>query len=225
MGPDAEWGKGRVRELVGQCLSGSPDGFEAVRELIDYLLRLTVMAEHERVRLAGYPGNPNARAIGVRRQPLLLKDGRFLRLILTLSLDDTPDKDPPRRLRFIQRPISIKRIRMRPLIIRFDYIREPTDEHPASHVHVRGSIAEDCADCLPVGKTLDRLHIPTGRITVERSSGCCRTVPRSTTSRLKYATDLAASEDEFERIAHRHRSARSISASSSASRRISSFVS
>ena len=208
MEADPALGKGRVRDLARRYLAGTPDAFLAVRELLDYLLRITIMAEQETVRIT-VAANPNTRVIGVRRQPLLLRNGHYLRLTVTLSLDDTPDKEPKRRLRVYSSSYQYQADQDgERWIVRYDYERVPDSVHPCSHVHVRATLPPDCQESLPKGATLERIHIPTGRVSIEA-------VIRMLVEQFGIKTNcpsevwrpiLAESEEEFERIAHRHRS-------------------
>jgi hypothetical protein len=49
-------------------------------------------------------------------------------------------------------------------VFRYDYVRQPPDPHPAAHVHVRGSLAEQC---LRDKQALEDIHFPTQRVSLE----------------------------------------------------------
>ncbi len=50
-------------------------------------------------------------------------------------------------------------------IVRYDYLRYPDEPHPGAHVQIRGSLTE--TDVRPIHGTLDRIHFPTGRVSLE----------------------------------------------------------
>jgi hypothetical protein len=49
-------------------------------------------------------------------------------------------------------------------VFRYDYIRDPRDHHPASHLQVRGALH---TPVLPADKPLERVHFPTRRMSIE----------------------------------------------------------
>ena len=49
-------------------------------------------------------------------------------------------------------------------IFRYDYNRESPDQHPTAHLHVRGSLSENC---LAADLALERIHFSTNRISIE----------------------------------------------------------
>ena len=50
-------------------------------------------------------------------------------------------------------------------IVRYDYLRYPEEPHPGAHVQIRGSLTETAVT--PVRGTLERIHFPTGRVSIE----------------------------------------------------------
>ena len=88
-------------------------------------------------------------------------------------------------------------------VFRYDYVRVPNDQHPASHLQIRANLAED--GCLPAGKPLNRIHFPTGRTTIEAVIRLLAEqfhVPCNKPPEF-WRPLLTETEREFERIAHR----------------------
>ena len=88
-------------------------------------------------------------------------------------------------------------------IFRYDFLRNPPAPHPADHFQVRGTLLED--NCLPRGITLERVHFPTFRISLEA-------VIRLLADQFEVSTNepadlwrpvLAETERAFHGIAHR----------------------
>ncbi len=87
-------------------------------------------------------------------------------------------------------------------IFRYDYVREPKDQHPATHLQVRGQLSEKAT--LHKG-LLERVHFPSGRISIE---SVIRLLIEQFSVTPHTPTDiwrpvLAESEQIFESIAHR----------------------
>jgi hypothetical protein len=84
---------GEVRALAKRYLSGTPDAFDATRELLNLLLRITVMDDREHLRFVSIPDRQreNTRVIGVRWKPIPLNDDNYLRLMVSLRLDPVED--------------------------------------------------------------------------------------------------------------------------------------
>jgi hypothetical protein len=193
----------QVRELTRTYLSGKPEAFEAARFLLNHLLSVTVKDQRHSVRYSSLAGQkPNTKTLGVRSQPLLLNDGRYLRLMLNLSLDEI--KDAPAKLRVYSASYQYQMDEQADRwIFRYDYVRVPQDVHPSSHVQFRAEPIE--RGCLPDGKIFERLHFPTGRVTLEAVIRCLVEqfdVPCHEESEI-WRPILAESEREFEKIAHR----------------------
>ena len=87
-------------------------------------------------------------------------------------------------------------------IFRYDYLRHATEPHPAAHLQIRGALTETSA--APVRGTLERVHFPTGRVSLEA-------VIRLLVEQFGVRTNedpsiwrpvLATSEEEFLKVAH-----------------------
>jgi hypothetical protein len=142
----------------------NPASFQAFRDLVQLLLSNTVIPTHAAVRLIKGP-RPNVYVLGGYQgttDPVELNGGRFLRVTMTLFWVSTRDGDR------VKVETSNFQYQMDKLgdrwICRYDYIREAPDQHPSTHLHVRGSLTEDC---LSGDSPLERIHFPTNRVSIE----------------------------------------------------------
>jgi hypothetical protein len=132
--------------------------------------------------------------------PLPLNDGRFLRLPMTLYFERMPD-GPRVKVRGSSFQYQADKNGDR-WIFRYDYVRQPPDPHPSTHLHINGSLYEPC---LSHGISLKDIHFPTDRIALEA-------VIRLLIEQFDVPTNfdehiwrplLAESEALFKEIAHR----------------------
>lgn len=194
---------GEVRDLTSRYQSGSRDSFQAFRNLADRLLRLTVLDNARgATRLSAGP-RANTFVLGGWNgpdDPLPLNDGRYLRLAVGLYLEDTSDAP---RLKVEHSSYQYQGDQEGDQwIFRYDFLRNPPDPYPGSHLQVRGTLLEDC---LPQGLTLERIHFPTVRISLEaiiRLLVDQFEVPANTDPEV-WRPILAETERAFYGIAHR----------------------
>jgi hypothetical protein len=162
------------------------------------------MAPHGVVRFSSVErARPNTRAIGVRRQPLLLNNGHFLRLLQSLQLDSIKGAASKLRVTAAQYQYQIDPEGER-WVFRYEYLRTADDPHPSCHLHVRGKLAEH-DDTLPADVALERVHFPTGRMSLEAVIRCLVEqfkVPTTESADI-WRPILAESERLFDQIAHR----------------------
>jgi hypothetical protein len=177
--------------------------FAAFREVVHFVLSLTVMPPGGEVVLQTGPrdrdrGNVVGR-IGSDRVPL--NDGRWLRVLAQLYLDAANGGKLKVDKSLFQYQLDEEAERC---VFRYDYLRNPEDQHPSSHVQVRGIFTEE--DVVPTRGTLARVHFPTGRVGVEA-------ILRLLVEQFGVATNalpqvwrpvLAETETGFLRIAHRN---------------------
>ena len=141
-------------------MSGDDTSPKHFRNLIELLLSMTVMDESSYVRLLegssadffvlGGPQGPI--------DPLILNDGRQLRVAITLMLEA---HEGGRRLKVFEYEV----FNIRPTkALRFsdDYLRNPKTHHPASHLQVHAKFSDQS-----VHKYLHKVHFPAGRIALE----------------------------------------------------------
>jgi hypothetical protein len=98
-------------------------------------------------------------------EPLPVRDGRYLRVAISLYLDHE-DND------YLKVSTSSFQYQVNPdpntdsWIFRYDYLRQPTPEaHPSAHVQVNAHLIP--ADVLPDSHPLNRIHFPTRRVPLE----------------------------------------------------------
>jgi hypothetical protein len=163
--PDLPALLGEVRELSARYQSGHPPTcFVAFRDLVDLLLRLTVLSPYGGVRLAK-GRRENTMVLGGWRgpdDPLPLLDSRYLRLSITLFLEQTEQgprlKVQDSSYQYQADPDG------RDWVFRYDYLRHPPDPQPAAHLQIRGMLA---GGVLSAGTPIERFHFPTGRLSLE----------------------------------------------------------
>ena len=192
---------GQIRQLNSTIRAGGSEAFPAFRELTSLLLNLTILAPGAAVKLVMLTAdrtkavltgwNPN--------DPLLLNDGRYLRLSSTLYLS------PPEEGNYLKVEDSSYQYQLDPegrrWIFRYDYLRNPGHAYPPAHLQIRGTLAEPS---IPEQTLLKDIHFPTGHISIEAvvrllaeqfhvSCNC----PSELWRRV-----LAESERDFLRVAH-----------------------
>jgi hypothetical protein len=159
--PDPTPHLSRARELTRQYQEGGTAAFDAFRELVHFVLSLTVMREGGGVLVQFGPrGRDRGNLVGwLGEDRVPLRDGRFLRVLIQLFLENGKLKVEKS---LFQYQIDEHAERW---IFRYDYLRNPEEPHPASHVQIRATLIEE--DVIPVRGTLERVHFPTGRIALE----------------------------------------------------------
>jgi hypothetical protein len=144
---DLKYLLGEIRELTDRYKAGqNPDSFQAFRKLIELLLHLTVMDHHSTVCLVKGPRKDKVVSVleGRSGEALRLNDGRFLRLNMALSLEDT-EKGPRVKVKSSDFQYQMdKDNNIDSWIFRYDYVRELPAPHPYAHLHIRGSLIEQC---------------------------------------------------------------------------------
>jgi hypothetical protein len=86
--PDLDKHLGEIRQLTEKYKAGDRQSFTAFRDLVDRLLRLTILKPEGGVMLIAARGAGERLALGGWKgpdDPLPLNDGRYLRLAITLS--------------------------------------------------------------------------------------------------------------------------------------------
>ena len=201
--PDLTFILGEVRRLSQRYKAGEPESFNAFRDLVALLLGITVLAPYATPRLVVGPRGRDVQVLGGRGgpgDPLPLNDDRgYLRLTATLSLVQVEDRGLLKVLdSSYQYQLDEAGDRW---VFRYDYLRVPPSPHPAAHLQIRGQLYENC---LPGDRSLDRVHFPSGRVSLE---GVIRLladqfdVPCNQSSEL-WRPVLSESERIFHEIAH-----------------------
>jgi hypothetical protein len=183
-------------------MAGGPESFAAFRDLVQLLLGCTVLAQGEFVRLTQRDkGVQDVRVVGGASgptSPVRLRDGRWLRVAITLFLDRGSNRLKVEKSSY---QYQVDQDGQRE-VFRYDYLRQRGEEYPSCHLNVHGELQEDV---LPSGTTLARVHFPTDRVSLEavirllvRDFKCETAYPATI-----WGPALETSEVEFQKIAHR----------------------
>lgn len=202
--PDLDYLLGRVRDLTQQYRNDTPESFEAFRELVQLLLQVTVLSGPVGVRLTVGPRGSDRKIVEgaavVDQSVVRLNNGRYLRVSIVLYREP---HEGGYRLKVEQASYQYQSDEAgNRWVFRYDYRREPTDQHPATHLQVRGTLVENVALYRGV---LQRVHFPTGRVSLEAVIRLLIeqfNVPTNTALEV-WRRVLAESERSFEEIAHR----------------------
>jgi hypothetical protein len=152
-----------ARELTRRSRAPGPSAVGAYRELCSLLLRLTVVRDQSSVVIIGGPRREVRLLTGFGAAPLLLTDGRFLRMSVQLSA--SPGVGGPFRVTKASYQYQ-QDAAGDDWVFRYDYLREPAGSpHPAAHLQVRGTLAARAT--LAPGRQLERVHFVTGRVSLE----------------------------------------------------------
>lgn len=204
--PDLHAHLAEIRRLTRAYQEGrSPASFTAFRDLVQLLFSTTIIPEHVAVRLAK-GSRPDVYVLGGYRGPtdaLVLNNGHFLRLTMTLVLTDTADGP---RMKVDSSSVQYQLDAQGDhAVFRYDYLREPPDVYPSAHLHVRGALTEPC---LSAKQTLEDLHFPTNRVSLESIIRLLieQFNIQSQTDAALWRPLLAESEAAFHTIAHRPQS-------------------
>lgn len=192
---------GEIRDITQKIRAGGPDAIRAFHQLVNRVLTLTVLAEGQTVKLFPSPSNRSRATLGGRhaRDPLKLNDGRYLRLAAHVYLD------PSGRDNFLRVEETSYQYQLDTdgdqWVFRYDYLRNPPHAYPAAHIQIRGDLAERAASPTP----LERLHWPTGRVSLE---AVIRLLAEQFHVRCNQPPEvwrpaLAESERDFLQVAHR----------------------
>jgi hypothetical protein len=195
----------QIRGLSQDYRAGDAGAFTAVRDLFQLLLSATVMANGQAVTLFKSRGSNERTLAGRQLQPVRLTDGRYLRVIVSLFLDDS---DRPAKLKVKEASFQYQTSpdfadSVTGEIFRYDYARMPgKNPHPTAHLNIHAALTEP--DCLPASKPLARVHFPTARVSLEAVIRCLVEqfdVPTNSKAPVWRAL-LTESERSFMEIAH-----------------------
>lgn len=177
-------------------MAGGEYCFAAYEALTQTLLSLTVAGDGESVRLieGDEPGRAALSGFGAR--PVRLRDGRFLRVSVSVWLEEASN-----RLKVEKSSYQYQEDEGgRQWLFRYDYIREGSGRYPGAHFQVHGSLQHPGA----LGRPLPKMHFPTNRVSLEaviRLLAEQFRVPCATHERV-WRPVLTASEEAFQEIAH-----------------------
>jgi len=147
-----------LRKLTSVCNQGKPAAFGAFNKVLAKLLHLTIMKPDGHLTLQGLEGGRGRAQKLIRgsKGPIPLRDGRFLRLTISLYIEPT-EKGP--RFKTWQSSFQYQKdFDGKDWIFRYDYLRAPEGSYPSAHVQVRGQH--------------ERIHFPTMRVPFEAIIRC-----------------------------------------------------
>jgi hypothetical protein len=178
-------------------MAGGDYCFAAYEGLTQTLLRLTVAAEGESVRLIEGDRPERFVLAGFGARPVRLRDGRFLRLSVTVWLDRASNRLKVERSSYQYQDDEGGA----QWLFRYDYIRAGAGRNPGAHFQVNGSLSHPGA----LQRPLPRMHFPTNRVSLEAVIRLLAEqfgVECATHERV-WRPVLTASEEAFHEIAHR----------------------
>jgi|SRR5579872_5243887 len=148
-------------------MRGEEDAFDAFRELIGFLLSETVIDPNGSVRLTSGPRRAyDPISLGGWNgpdDPLPLRDGRLLRLSMTLYREP---HEAAHRLKVMSASYQYQLdLDGKDWIFRYDYARDPKNIYPAAHLQINGNL--NVAGILSAERPLGRVHFPTDRFSIE----------------------------------------------------------
>jgi hypothetical protein len=153
---------------TGRYQAGGTASIFAYRDLLALLFSATVMGARGGLQVntgRGQQGRGVITPLGGPSSPLPLTGGGFLRISISLFLGET-EKASGMVLKVakenFQYQLDEEGDRW---VFRYEYERDPReDPHPQAHLHVRAQLLDDVEQSLT--KPLDRIHFPTGRVSV-----------------------------------------------------------
>lgn len=196
---------GEVRRLA----EGARTEIGPFRDLLRLLLEATVLDPRQPAPGVYYARGTRDRAEigGVGRHqfltPLPLRDGRWLKLAISLHVEDT---EHGRRLKASQSTFQYQAAAEPDTpdwIFRYDYLRDPRGSYPPAHLQINADLL--VGGVLPEIRPLGRIHFPTDRVPLE---GVIRllaedfAVPCAQPPEV-WRPVLAEAEKIFKEIAHR----------------------
>jgi hypothetical protein len=154
-----------VREYSEGYRQGTPESFGPCRDLMQLLLDTTVVRPGQYVTLT-FGDRARAGVImsghGIN-DPVLLNDGNYLRVAVSLALELTDDGS---RMKVVKSAFQYQRDKAGDeWIFRYDYLRVPAPgyAHPPAHLQIKGDLSHQDARW----EKLKDIHFPTGRVSIE----------------------------------------------------------
>jgi hypothetical protein len=204
---------GEARAHSRQYIEGGHEAFGSYRDLLALLFNLTVGAVGNAIVVNVGADGPDRGVIspqGFPERNMALLDGRFLKFNINLFLGET-DRAPGRTVMKVR--AEVFQYQLEPSaesdawVFRYEYDRETKagSPHPPAHLHVKARLLDEVAAVIPEGaRPLERVHFPTGRVSVPgiirllvEQFGCPTDEPPDC-----WRPVLAAVEEEFHAIAH-----------------------
>jgi len=154
----------QIRDLTERYKAGNdPHSFEAFKDLVHLLFSYTILEDGQALRLMKGQHEASRVLCGwVPLEPLKLIDNRYLSLSMTLFLERT-DKGPRVKVAGSKFQYQLDKLGDA-WIFRYDYARESPSQHPSNHLHIRGTLTEQC---LADKQLLEHIHFGTDRVSFE----------------------------------------------------------
>jgi len=97
---------------------------------------------------------------------LRLNNGWQLELLYTIRVEPSQSAGGARKLKTLNSSVQLLSGEDRQsFVFRYDYLRYAQHNHPPGHLQIRASLED--GEFLPDGRPLERIHFPTGRVTIE----------------------------------------------------------
>lgn len=200
--PDLQALLAKTRQLVTQTLAGGPGSFESFQGLLNHLFNLTILKQDGSIKLFRLPSARHKAMFGGwnPQDPLPLNDGHYLRVSGNLYLASKEGGG------FLKVENCSYQYQLdqggQDWVFRYDYLRDPANRYPAAHMQIRGNLS---SSILPEHLPLNKIHFPTGRITIE---AVIRLLAEQFEVRCNQPQEiwrpiLAESEREFLKVHHR----------------------
>lgn len=189
---------GKIRHLSKGLKARPSKGYSLIRDLFSFLLHLTVVKEGQVVKLTEV--YPNTVVLGGPKDeldPLLLNDRRYLRLSVGLYENKQNHSLSVRKASYQYQVDHEDNARW---IFRYDYIRNPSDQYPPSHLQLNAELPAE----IRMHRDLPKIHFPTGRMSLEAIIRFLIEdfhVPSNHPSKI-WRPVLAESERLFHEVAH-----------------------
>ncbi|HCG00885.1 MAG TPA: hypothetical protein DEV93_10130 [Chloroflexi bacterium] len=159
----------RLRAEARRLANESRTEIRPFRDLVHVLLANSVMDAHYAGPAVYYAQGTRDRGdlggLGRVLAPVPLRDGRWLRLAISLYVENT---EHGRRLKAAQSSFQYQ-VSADPhaddWIFRYDYLRDPRDRYPAAHLQINADLK--APGVLAEQRPLARVHFPTGRVPLE----------------------------------------------------------
>lgn len=197
-----------LRQASRACRTGGPDAFEAFRDLVNYEFCLTIGHAKAGIHLEVRDRHALIRVLAGGHDPhgypvVQLRNGHYLKLVVSLYLDATADD------KYLRTRMSLFQYQLDEAgddwVFRYEYKREPEpgEPKPVGHFHVRGDLRSGGA--LAKRHTLERVHFPCGRPTIESTIRLLADDFRAPTNARGelWRPALAEAERDFLAVAHK----------------------
>jgi hypothetical protein len=150
-------------------MAGGAESHRAFRDLLALLLNLTVLRDGDPGPRLWYAGGTREQSqiggLSLPLDPLPIRDGRYLRVAVSLYLDHADNNYLKVAASSFQYQVDSDP-NTDAWVFRYDYLRQPTPQaHPSAHLQVNADLIP--GGVLPSTRPLRRIHFPTRRVPLE----------------------------------------------------------